>query len=270
MPARDVDLADLALLSDAARAAGAVLMEWFAKGAKVFNKNGTPVTEADHAANALLGERLRGARPDYGWLSEETHDNEDRLSMRRLFVVDPLDGTVSFIKRKDDFTVAVAVVEDGVPVAGAVYNPSRDEMYAAALDGGATLNGAPIRAGRPERIEGCRMIASRTMFQHPAWPEKWPEMEFQKIGSIAYRLALVAADRADATIALSTKSDWDIAAGELIAREAGVTVTTHEGSAFRYNRPGTHQISLLAAPAPLYAALAARLAPIKLPARASP
>ena len=130
----------------------------------MWNKGGTPVTEADHASNALLAGRLRGARPDYGWLSEETLDDLARLEARRVFVVDPLDGTVSFIKGKDDFTVALAVVEDGRPVAAAVYNPVRDEMYAAARHLGATLNGAALRVGAPQAIEGCRMIAAKDMF----------------------------------------------------------------------------------------------------------
>ena len=111
MPAREDDLADLALLIAAAREAGAVLMRHHGTGVKVWNKGGTPVTEADHASNALLAERLRGARPDYGWLSEETADDSSRLSARRVFVVDPLDGTVSFIKNKDDFTVSLGSME---------------------------------------------------------------------------------------------------------------------------------------------------------------
>lgn len=265
MPAREIDSEDLALLIEAAHLAGLELLAWREKGAKVWNKGGTPVTEADHASNALLHERLLGARPGYGWLSEETLDDPARMGARRVFVVDPLDGTVSFIKNKDDFTVALAVVEDGRPVSAAVYNPVRDEMYAATLNGGATLNGAALQAGTPSgAIEGCRMIAAKDMFQHPAWPQKWPPMDFIKIGSIAYRLALVAADKGDATVALSTKSDWDIAAGELIAAEAGARVTAHDGSTFLYNQRSTHQPSLLGAPEPLYAALSERLAPIKL------
>ncbi len=267
MPAREIDRADLALLIAAAREAGAVLLDWKAKGAKVWNKGGTPVTEADHASNALLHERLLGARPDYGWLSEETADDPARLATQRQFVVDPLDGTVSFIKNKDDFTVSLAVVENGAPVAGAVFNPSRGEMFAAAQGGGATLNGAPIAASDAAAIEGCRMVASAAMFKHPSWPEAWPEMTFQKIGSIAYRLAMVASGRGDATLALSPKSDWDIAGGEIIAREAGAIVSAHDGAPFRYNRPVTDQISLLAAPPALYAALSRRLAPVRLPPR---
>lgn len=265
MPAREQDREDLTLLADAARAAGAVLLDWKARGAKTWNKGGSPVTEADHASNDLLAERLRGARPDYGWLSEETVDDLARLSTARQFVVDPLDGTVSFIKGKDDFTVSLAVVENGAAVAGVVFNPTRDELFAAALDGGATLNGAPIRASAASQIENCRMVAARDMLSHPAWREPWPPMEIIKIGSIAYRLAMVAAGRADATMALSTKSDWDIAAGDVIAREAGAFVGRHDGAPFRYNQTGTDQISLLGCTMPLYAALAARVGWIKLP-----
>lgn len=264
MPAHETDLADTHLLIGAAREAGAILLHWRAKGAKVWNKDGTPVTEADHASNEMLAEALQRARPGYGWLSEETLDDPARLSARRVFVVDPLDGTVSFIKGKDDFTVALAVVDDGRPVAAVVYNPVRDEMFEASLGGGATMNGAALQVSEAADIEGCRMIAAKDMFQHPAWPEKWPAMDFMKIGSIAYRLALVAAGRGDATVALSAKSDWDIAAGELLASEAGALVSAHDGTPFRYNRASTSQQSLLAAPEPLYAALSARLRPIKL------
>lgn len=265
MPVREIDSADLTLLIEAARAAGAELLAWREKGAKVWNKKGTPVTEADHASNTLLHERLMGARPGYGWLSEETQDDGERLTRSRVFVVDPLDGTVSFIKNRDDFTVSLAVVADGEAVAGAVYNPVRDEMFAAAKDGGATLNGAPIHASDADRIEGCRMIAARDMLQHPAWREPWPPMEIIKVGSIAYRLALVAAGRADATMALSEKSDWDIAAGDVIAREAGARVSIHDGRPYRYNRPSTDQPSLVAAAPRLYEALSARVAHLTLP-----
>lgn len=268
MPAREQDLADLKLLTDAARAAGAVLLDWKAKGAKTWNKRGTPVTEADHASNDLLAETLRGARPDYGWLSEETADDPARLATMRQFIVDPLDGTVSFIKGKDDFTVSLAVTENGVAVAGAVFNPSRDEMFAACTGSGAMLNGAPIHASSASAIEGCRMVAARDMLRHPAWREPWPEMEIIKCGSIAYRLAMVAAGRADATLALSEKSDWDIAAGDIIAREAGCFVGRHDGAPFAYNRPVTDQISLLGCTHSLYDALAGRVGWITLPRRA--
>lgn len=268
MPAREADLADLKLLTDAARSAGAVLLEWKARGAKTWNKGGTPVTEADHASNDLLAATLRGARPDYGWLSEETADDPARLSTQRQFIVDPLDGTVSFIKGKDDFTVSLAVTENGAAVAGAVYNPSRDEMFAACTGGGATLNGAPIHASATHEIENCRMVAARDMLQHPAWREPWPAMEIIKIGSIAYRLAMIACGRADATLALSAKSDWDIAAGDVIVREAGGFVGRHDGAPFRYNGPVTDQSSLLGCTLPLYDALAKRVGWITLPRRA--
>ena len=260
----ETDLADLGLLTHAARAAGEVLMAHFDTGVKVWDKAGTPVTEADHASNALLHQTLQGARQDYGWLSEETQDNADRLSVRRLFVVDPLDGTVSFIKKRDDFTVSLAIATDGVPVVGVVYNPSRDEMYAAVRGQGATLNGAAINVSDVAAIEGSRMIAARDMMENPLWPEKWPAMEIIKIGSIAYRLALVAAGQADATMALTSKSDWDIAAGEVIAREAGAVVTSHDGATFLYNRPSTDQISLLASTPGIYDALSARVGNLKL------
>ncbi len=224
------------------------------------------MSEADLAANALIEARLRGARPDYGWLSEETQDDPDRLTRARVFVVDPLDGTISFLKGREDFTVSLAVVADGRPVAAAIVAPMPGEVFSAAEGAGATLDGATLRVGEgPDAIEGCRMIGPRDMFAHPAWPTPWPPMDIRRVGSIAYRLAQVAAGRADATLALSTKCDWDLAAGDLIAREAGAVSGTHQGERLAFNRESTSHLSLLAAAPRLHRALLARVGGLRLP-----
>jgi myo-inositol-1(or 4)-monophosphatase len=125
-------MTDLDLILDAAREAGELALKARAGGLKVWSKDGgSPVTDADLAVDALLKERLRAARPDYGWLSEETVDDPARLTTTRQFVVDPIDGTVAFMKNKPWFAVSVAVVEDGRPIAGVVHAPALSETYAA-------------------------------------------------------------------------------------------------------------------------------------------
>ena len=127
--------------------------------------------------NALIQQRLREARPDYGWLSEETEDDTARLTCRRVWVVDPIDGTRAFLQGVAHFCHAVALVEDGRPIAAALFNPAVDEFYEAVTGEGAKLNGRPIKVSDRQEIAGCRMAAFGPMFRNPRWPEPWPEME---------------------------------------------------------------------------------------------
>ena len=153
MPERD----DLKLLEDAVRAAGAIARKFYGGDYRRWSKEGgSPVTEADLAVNSYLCETLTSARPGYGWLSEESADNLDRLSRREVFVVDPIDGTVAFLKGRPHFTICAAVVRDGVAVAGVVHNPMLDHLYKAADGGGAFRNGETIHVGAAHSLEGCR------------------------------------------------------------------------------------------------------------------
>lgn len=239
---------DLALIVEAAHAAGDLAARLREAGLTVELKDGvSPVTNADLAADALLKATLLGARPDYGWLSEETADDPARLAARRVFVVDPIDGTRAFLAGEPYWTVCVAVVEDGQPVAAVVFAPQLGETYAAAAGAGATLNGRPIRASTTDVIAGCGMIAHPHMFTHQDWPEPWPEMNISRRNSTAYRLCLVASGAADATLTLAAKHDWDLAAADLIAREAGGRVGDHIGRPFAYNAPVPVQPSLVCA-----------------------
>ncbi|MGB6115278.1 MAG: inositol monophosphatase family protein, partial [Comamonas sp.] len=189
-----------------------------------------------------------------------------RLSKRRIWVIDPIDGTRAFAKGKPHFAISAALVEDGRPVLAALFNPATDEFFEAEAGKGATLNGASIRVGARSSIEGARMAAHGPMFKHRAWPEPWPEMEIIERNSVAYRIALVACDQADAAMALNTKNDWDLAAAELILLEAGGCFTTHEGKVLIYNREVPRHRSFLAAGPTLYAPLFARVGALTLPA----
>lgn len=257
---------DIDLLRAAAHEAGALALEYRKRGLKIWSKGDAgPVTDADQAADALLTRRLRGARPDYGWLSEETADGPERLSRSKVFVVDPIDGTVAFMKSKPWWTVALAVVEDGVPVAAVVYAPALNETFEAVAGQGAKLNGEPIQASDTSSLDDASMLADANLFNHPIWPEKWPVMRFDKRNSIAYRMALVGAGAFDAAMALSPKWDWDVAAGALIATEAGAKCTDHRGRPYRFNRPDPRQPSLVCAAPALHPLILKRCAPISLP-----
>jgi myo-inositol-1(or 4)-monophosphatase len=249
--------ADLDLIVAAAVEAGNLAVRLRDEGLTVEIKpDKTQVTNADFATDALLTQRLRTARPDYGWLSEETADNADRLSNRRLFVVDPIDGTRAFIRDRPWWSVSIAVVEDGLPIAGVVFAPDVEETYTAIAGQGAFMNGAPIHASDCDLIEGCGMIGDERMFSHPAWPQPWPSMRIEARNSTAYRMCLVAAGTFDAAIAIVAKSDWDLAAADLIAREAGAYCGDHLGRPFAYNQATPSQPSLVCA--------APRLAPLIL------
>ncbi|MBL6937830.1 MAG: 3'(2'),5'-bisphosphate nucleotidase CysQ [Alphaproteobacteria bacterium] len=262
---------DLALLERSVRDAGRIAREFFEAGTfKRWDKGkGNPVTEADIAVDKFLHQTLRSARPGYGWLSEETEDDPSRLNARDVFVVDPIDGTIAFMKNRPHFTVCAGIVRDGVPVAGVVFNPMLDECFAARAGAGATLNSKAIRVTDRAEVEGCRMLADRNMLAHPAWnnaPNRpWPEMHIETRNSIAYRMVLAANGMFDATLALSSKRDWDIAAAEIIVREAGGLVTTHTGAAMTYNRESTLKPSLVVAGPKLHAALLARVSHLSLP-----
>lgn len=258
--------ADVDLLRDAAHEAGRLALDFRKRGLKIWSKGAAgPVTDADQAVDTLLKARLLAARPDYGWLSEETADGPERLGKSRVFIVDPIDGTVAFMKSKPWWTVALAVVEDGRPVAAVVQAPALDECFEAAAGGGARLNGEPIQASDATSLDDAAMLADARLFDQPLWPDPWPVMRFDKRNSIAYRMALVGAGAFDAAMALSPKWDWDIAAGALIAEEAGARCTDHKGRAYHFNRADPRQASLVCAAPALHPLILKRCAPISLP-----
>jgi myo-inositol-1(or 4)-monophosphatase len=241
------------------REAGAIAREIFEGSCKTWHKkDGSPVTEADLAVNKYLGEHLRAARPDYAWLSEENEDDQSRFAAKRVFVVDPIDGTLAFVKRRPHFTVSVAVVENDRPVAAAVYNPITDESYTAAAGEGAHLNSTPIHVTERRELEGCRMLASKATLSHARWAP-WPTMHVENPNSIAYRVALVASGKFDAAMTMVALHDWDLAAADLIVCEAGGLITSIEGVAPRYNQPDVIQPSVLTAGPALHAVLRSRL-----------
>ena len=251
--------ADLELIRDAARAGGEIAMRYFRQDPEKWFKNGTsPVTEADIAVDDYLRKTLLGARPDYGWLSEETTDTPERLAARRTFVVDPIDGTRAFIDGRRTWCVSVAVVEAGEPLVGVLDCPARDEIFAAAKGGAATCNGTPIAVvppASPPRIAGPKpMIAGA-----PAPIRNAAHVPY--IPSLAYRVAMIAMGEIDGTFVKPNSHDWDLAAADLILRRAGGQVLDDNGRPLRYAGPDPRHGALVAGSGDLLRHLAAAIAP---------
>lgn len=228
MPANKALAADLALIRDAAREAGEIAMRHFRNDPDVWMKEGSsPVSAADIAVDTFLRRTLLVARPDYGWLSEETVDSPERLGARRTFVVDPIDGTRAFIEGRRTWCVSIAVVEAGSPLAGVLECPAKREFYEAGSDGPALLNGAPITVA-PARA-GPRVAGPKAMLrQAPSWMRGGPDIPY--IPSLAYRIAMVASGALDATFVKPNSHDWDLAAADLILRRAGGGLVERDGA----------------------------------------
>lgn len=253
---------DRALLAEAVKAAGALALEHLARGVgSVAKHDGSPVSEADLAVDALLRERLVGRRAGYGWLSEETADTPDRLACRRVWVVDPIDGTRSFIKREPEWSISAALVEDGRPVLAAVFAPALDLLFEAEVGRGAERNGQPIEASRRDELAGSRLLISKKALDRTSRPAPWPRIVSRFVSSIALRLALVADGKdADGTVGLPVLREWDIAAGVLLVEEAGGRVATLAGDAIAFNKPEPLIGGLIASGAGLHAPLLAQVA----------
>jgi myo-inositol-1(or 4)-monophosphatase len=230
---------DLALLTEAAEAAGRIAERHFNASPEVWDKGDGqgPVTEADLEIDRMLRSELCTARPDYGWLSEETTDSAARLENERVFIVDPIDGTRSFIERSKTFAHSLAIVENGRAVAGVVHLPLRGMTFTARLGGGAFLNGKRISASGREGLTGARILAARPQLAPDLWPGGVPDIDRHFRPSLAYRLCLVAEGRFDGMITLRDAWEWDIAAGALICAEAGAVISDRAGVPLRYNNP---------------------------------
>jgi myo-inositol-1(or 4)-monophosphatase len=248
---------ELALAKKAARAAGEILRGYWRRGGYEIGSKGhdNPVTAADLDADRAIKKLLRDPFPGYGWLSEETADNDDRLKCRRVWIVDPLDGTKEFIKGIAEFAVAIALVEDGVPVLGVTYNPIKREMYWAARGVGCHLNTRRVRVTRKRTLKRATVLASRSETARGEWQVFSGMLKVSPTGSVAYKLAMVAAGKADATFTRSPKSEWDIASGAALVVEAGGTITDIKGREIRFNQRNVKLEGLIADNTALHAAL---------------
>ncbi len=193
-----------------------------------------PVTEADRAVDAVLRQNL--LCEGEGWLSEESVDDASRVEKSRVWVVDPLDGTREFVLGLAEFCVSIAFVENGRPVAGGIYNPATKETIMGAIDCGVLYNGQPARPSSRTSLNGALILASRSEVKRGEWMQfSGGEFEIRPMGSVAYKLALVAAGRADATFTLTPKHEWDVAAGAALVESAGGFVATLDNTPLRCN-----------------------------------
>jgi len=241
----------------AALAAGAILTHhWNERGFTVNEKSkGNPVTTADFEADHKLKQILHGGFPDYGWLSEETVDNGDRLACDRAWIVDPLDGTKEFIQGVPEFVVAIALADGGIPVLGVTYNPINRELFWGGRGLGCHLDGASVRVTATARLADATVLASRSETARGEWKPYEGLLQVRPIGSVAYKLALVAAGRADATFTLKPKNEWDVAAGAALLAAAGGRITDIGGHDLRFNQQSVKLKGLVASNGLLHDAL---------------
>ncbi len=242
-----------------AREAGAIAMEFFRPGAQtqaeVSQKpGGSPVTEADLRIDRFLHDRLHALSPDLGWLSEESVDLPERLGREALFVVDPIDGTRGFAAGDPCFAICVAVIVDSQPVLGVIHAPALDETFLATAGGGARRNGAPIAVSRRRELAGAAVSAPDSLAAD-LWRSGLSFSQQPRLPSLAMRLLRVAEGEFDAALARKNAHDWDIAAADLILREAGGALTDFSGRAPLYNRIEPIHPALAAGPPGLRADL---------------
>lgn len=223
----------------AARAAGDIIRALYTTDSAVAYKGkSNPVTVADWEANQRIHAILQGEFPDYGWLSEETTDSPARLSRRRVWVVDPMDGTKEFIQKIPEFAVSIALVEDGVPVLGVTYNPT-ERLFWAVRGQGAWCEGQRLHVSLTDRLADATILSSRSETKRGEWETFQTSFHARPTGSIAYKLSLVAHGKGDATFTLVPKNEWDICAGVLLVEEAGGMVTHLDGRPLTFNQPKT-------------------------------
>ena len=252
--------ADLERIAEALERAKAALQRFTPGEVESRYKSGDdPVTEADTTIDTLLRELL--PQEGEGWLSEETRDDASRLDKRRVWVVDPLDGTREFVTGIPEWCVSIGLVEDGEPVAGGLCNPVTGETIVGARGHGVTLNGRPVRvSGRPS-LQGATVLASRSEVKRGEWEGYRDDLlSIRPTGSVAYKLGLVAAGLADATWTLTPKHEWDVAAGAALVLAAGGVLAGGTPEDLRFNRAKPKLTRLIAAPPALLPEIEAEIA----------
>lgn len=224
---------ELSVLLNAIQEAGQVILQLQQQGLQITKKaNDDLLTQADLQADAILKKHLLGAFPTYGWLSEETADDAKRLGCDRVWIVDPIDGTKEFVQGIPEFAVSVALVEQGIPLLGAVFNPAQNRLFHAVKGAGAWHNQQKILCSHNSNV----LLVSRSEYQRGEWNQFQSPYTMKEMGSIAYKLALVAAGEAAAVMTQQPRSEWDIAAGVLLVQEAQGDVTDKSNQAFVFNQ----------------------------------
>ena len=232
---------ELEVALEAARAAGAILARHYAGDRRHWEKSeDNPVTRADLESDRAIAARLRAAFPEDALLSEESAADPGRTRKRRVWIVDPMDGTKEFIAAIPEFGASIALVEDGEPVVGVIHNPAAGVTVWARRGGGAFRDGRPVRVSKVSRLEDAVVIASRTEISRSQFApyDGWFK-ELRPVGSIAWKLACIASGEGDLNVSVAPKNEWDVCAGDLLVREAGGVYVAFDGSRRTYNQPRT-------------------------------
>jgi len=239
--------AELAVACAAARAGGQAAMRYYGNARAELKEGGSPVTQADHAANRVVVRALRAAFPGDAILSEESADSPERLAAERVWIVDPLDGTKEFLARNGEFAVMIGLAVEGRAVLGAVYQPADDALFAGADGAGATLSRGggmvDLRCGAPGE-EGLRLVGSRS---HPdpllaCMQAALGITDVRPSGSVGVKCGLIAQGERDLYVhPVPYLREWDTCAPEAILRAAGGAVADCRGEPLRYNKPEPRQ-----------------------------
>jgi myo-inositol-1(or 4)-monophosphatase len=213
-------------------------------------KDKSPVTTADFEVNRILRDMQETHFSDDGWLSEESPDDATRLGKGRVWIVDPIDGTKAYVNRVPEYCISIGLVEAGMPMLGAIFNPSTDELFTAIRGEGLHLNGRPITPAAPAG-DRSEVLVNPWEFRAGRWAELDGRIHCRPMLSIAHALALVAAGRVQAALTIEPQNEWDIAAGVLLIQESGGTIADPEGRPFTFNqaRPRFHGVIAVAATA---------------------
>jgi myo-inositol-1(or 4)-monophosphatase len=237
---------ELKLAMDAGRQAGAITLKYYGGRIEAQDKNQdsgyhdgdfNPLTQADIETDTYLKTALLDPYPHYGWLSEETADTPQRLNQSTLWIVDPIDGTREFIQGIPEYVVSIALVENGEPTVGVIYNPATDELFASLKGGGTHLNGKRVFCTETSSLDQAVLTVSRSETKRgEIAPFESSVKEIRPLGSVAYKLAVVAAGLADLNFSVQSKNEWDVVAGDLLMREAGGLMLDLSGQPRRYNQ----------------------------------
>lgn len=254
---------DLELLEQAAREAGEIALRYWRQDPKAWDKGGSagPVSEADLAVNAHLESLLRGARPDYGWLSEESADGPERLDAAHCFIIDPIDGTRAFLDGQTGFSHSLAIATGDRITAAVVHLPASALTYTASKGGPALLNGAAIRP-QDHALEGASVLTGKPSLDPAFWRGAVPPLRREFRSSLAWRLCLVAEGRFNAALSTRAAWEWDIAAGSLIAERAGCLATEMSGRALGFNSARALADGLVVAPPVLHGRIVEAMSPM--------
>lgn len=232
---------DLNIALEASKGAGDIIMKYYKHDYEIKEKGyHNPVTTADNEADDFLKKTLLDARPDYGWLSEETVDSKERLAKKKVWIVDPIDGTKEFIEGVPQFVVSIGLVDNGKPIVGVLHNPATNETFYASHGYGSFLNEERFEVTKKDSIKAMTILNSRSETRRGLWePFKNSFKRLEPIGSVAYKMGLTAVGKADIFATLRPKNEWDVCAGVCLISEAGGKSINLNGQELEFNKEKT-------------------------------